>query len=235
MKPYVICHMMPSLDGRLRTERWGLTGSAMAAYDRLANGYRCDAWLAGRKSMEGYAKGHFKGRSGNRARVPRVDFVVPREKGQQLGIALDARGKLAWQHADAGGDPLVVVVGKDVSDAYLRALRETGISYVIAGERGNLDLARALDTLRRKFGVRRLIIEGGGTTNGAFLRAGLIDELSLLLVPVADGRPGEPALFDAVRPPLPARALAHLSLTSVKREVAGMLWLRYRVRRTKGR
>jgi riboflavin biosynthesis pyrimidine reductase len=230
MKPYVICHMMPSVDGRLRTERWGITGSAMDEYNRTADTYRADAWLAGRTSMEGYAKGRFTGRLGGSGKVPRVDFVVPREKGQQLGVALDAHGKLAWSKPDADGDPLVVVVGMGVSDAYLRALRDSGISYIFAGNGDRLDLTRALNTLRTRFGVRKLILEGGGTTNGAFLRAGLIDELSLLLMPVADGGPGEPALFDSLPPP--SRALAKLTLKSVRRRAGGVLWIRYRVRRT---
>src|SRR5216110_3437115 len=103
-KPYVICHMMPSVDGRLRTERWDIPASSMDVYNRTADTYHADAWLAGRTSMEeGYAKAPFRSRSGGKGRVPRVDYVVPREKGQQIGIALDARGKLAWSRPDAGG------------------------------------------------------------------------------------------------------------------------------------
>ena len=38
--------------------------------------------------------------------------------------------------------------------------------------------------------MKRLLLEGGGGTNGAFLRAGLIDELSLILCPAVDGAKG---------------------------------------------
>jgi riboflavin biosynthesis pyrimidine reductase len=34
--------------------------------------------------------------------------------------------------------------------------------------------------------IRRLLLEGGGHINGAFLQAGLVDEISLLLVPGVD-------------------------------------------------
>ena len=77
------------------------------------------------------------------------------------------------------------------------------------------------------------MLEGGGETNGSFLREGLVDELSLLLTPVADGQPGEPALFD-VEGAHHRKAMAKLRLKSVRRAAADMLWIRYAVR-TNGR
>ena len=113
-------------------------------------------------------------------------------------------------------------------------LRERGISYLFAGKRANdVDLPLALEKLRTKFGVKKLMLEGGGETNGSFLREGLVDELSLLLTPVADGQPGEPALFD-VEGAHHRKAMAKLRLKSVRRAAADMLWIRYAVR-TNGR
>ena len=74
------------------------------------------------------------------------------------------------------------------------------------------------------------MLEGGGETNGSFLREGLVDELSLLLTPVADGRLGEPALFD-VEGTQPRKAVAKLRLKSVRKAATGMLWIRYAVRK----
>jgi len=51
-----------------------------------------------------------------------------------------------------------------------------------------VDLAQAVSLLGQHFGIRRLLLEGGGHINGAFLEAGLVDELSLLVVPGIDGR-----------------------------------------------
>jgi len=73
------------------------------------------------------------------------------------------------------------------------------------------------------------MLEGGGETNGSFLRDGLVDELSLLLTPVADGRLGEPALFD-VEGERPRKAVAKLRLKSVRRVAADMVWIKYAVR-----
>jgi riboflavin biosynthesis pyrimidine reductase len=101
---------------------------------------------------------------------------------------------------------------------------------LFAGKRGrDFDLSLALEKLRTKFGVKRLMLEGGGETNGSFLREGLVDELSLLLTPVADGQPGEPALFD-VEGMRSRKALAKLRLKSVQRAASDMLWIKYAVR-----
>jgi 2,5-diamino-6-(ribosylamino)-4(3H)-pyrimidinone 5'-phosphate reductase len=109
-------------------------------------------------------------------------------------------------------------------------LREKGISYLFAGKKAvDLDLTLALEKLREKFGVKRLMLEGGGETNGSFLREGLVDEVSLLLTPVADGRLGETALFD-VEGEQPKKAVAKLRLKWVKKTAADMLWIKYTVK-----
>lgn len=87
-----------------------------------------------------------------------------------------------------------------------------------------------LRKLRARFGIRRLLLEGGGKIKGSFLAAGAIDELSVLVAPVADGGVGTPTLFDAREGAGPAR---HLRLVSVERRRGGLLWIRYRVRRAR--
>jgi riboflavin biosynthesis pyrimidine reductase len=231
MKPYVICHMMPSVDGRLRTDRWDVPKKGHEEYERTAESYRPDAWVCGRKTMEEFAKGRRKSSRNGRGRIPREDFVIPPERGKRLAIAIDPRGKLAWSENEIGGDPLVIVLSEDVPDSYLAFLRERGISYLFGAKKASeVDLGVVLEKLRGKFGVKKLMLEGGGETNGEFLRRGLVDELSLLLTPVADGRPGEPALFD-VEGEEPKKAIAHLRLKSVRRAAADMLWIKYAVKK----
>ena len=108
---------------------------------------------------------------------------------------LDAHGRIGWGRSDIGGDPIVVVLSEAVSDAHLAGLRGEGVSYIFAGK-SELDLALALDILNRELGVKRLLLEGGGGANGAFLRAGLVDELNLILCPAVDGAKGAPSVFD---------------------------------------
>ena len=78
-------------------------------------------------------------------------------------------------------------------------LREKGISYIVSGK-SSVDLANAVNQLGEQFGIRTLLLEGGGRINGAFLQADLVDEVSLLVVPGIDGRHDIPAVFDTMSP-----------------------------------
>ena len=85
--------------------------------------------------------------------------------------------------------------------------------------------------LGKHFGIRTLLLEGGGHINGAFLQAGLVDELSLLVVPGIDGRHEIPAVFDGISPS--KKKAVPLRLQSVERRKRDTLWLRYKVVRSK--
>jgi riboflavin biosynthesis pyrimidine reductase len=160
---------------------------------------------------------------------PREDFVAPGAAGEHVSfaIALDARGKLVWESGEVAGDHVVAVLTERVSDEYLASLRERGVSYLLAG-RDDVEPSVALEKIGERLGVRTLMLEGGGGINGSFLRAGLVDEVSLLVAPVADGRVGTPALFD-----VPGEGVVpwRLGLESVERRADDVLWLRYRVER----
>lgn len=225
-RPRVICHMMASVDGRIVTDGWPLSEDERAEYEWVHDSYEGDGWLVGRATLER----HFAAGVRPAAEVarehggaPREDFLAPGEP-DSFAIAVDARGKLVWEAGDVDGDHLVVLLTERVSDDYLAALRGRGVSYLFAG-REELDLPLALEKIGTRLGVRTLMLEGGGGINGSMLRAGLVDELSLLVAPVADGRTGTAALFDVVGDATPHR----LTLDSVERRTGDMLWLRYRL------
>ena len=106
--------------------------------------------------------------------------------GRDLAIAIDPAGRVHYGKDNIGGDHAVAVLGEQVSDAYLAELREDGVSYIFAGPKGD-DLALALEQLGAVFGVKTLLLEGGGGINGSFLKQRLIDEFSTLIHPAVDG------------------------------------------------
>jgi len=225
-RPYVICHMMPSIDGRIVTERWKLAPGVMAEYDQTAETFRADGWMIGRVSMEPYAgKGRVTGRKAARP-IPRTDFIAPHD-AESYAIALDPSGKLGWRSGSIDEEHVITVLTRKVPDAYLSFLRSRGVSYLFGGAT-ELDLSAVLRKLRSKFGIRTLLLEGGGSINGSFLAADLIDELSVLVVPIGDGSVGTPSLFDATEGRGPTR---HLRLLSAGKRRGGLVWLRYRFRR----
>jgi riboflavin biosynthesis pyrimidine reductase len=225
-RPHVICHMVPSVDGRIVTGGWPATPGLVAEYERTAATFGATGWIIGRISMEPYAGRARLPTAAGGPRLPRTDFVA-RPDARSFAIALDPRGKLRWTSGAIDGDHVVAILTEQVTDRYLRFLRAQGVSYLFGGKR-RIDLPTVLGKLRARLGIRRLLLEGGGKINGAFLAAGCIDELSLLVAPVADGGVGTPTLFDAPGGRGPARALR---LTSVERRRGGLLWVRYGVRR----
>ena len=74
-----------------------------------------------------------------------------------------------------------------------------------------------------------LLLEGGGIINGAFLEAGLIDELSVLIYPGLNGVYGSDSIIGYQgRNPAPAEH-AHLQLIAAQTLSAGMVHLHYRI------
>ena len=232
MKPYVICHMNSSVDGRILGSRWRPAENRMAGlFERIHEKLGGGSWLIGRVTGSEYAKAE--------AYPNHADQIYPREPwfaqrfplgdAKAYGIALDAHGKIAWGRSDIGGDPVVAVLTEQVSDAHLAGLRRDGVSYIFAGER-ELDLGLALEVLNRELGIDRLLLEGGGGSNGAFLRAGLIDEISLAICPAIDGAKGAPSVFDSSDTDAGVSApITSMTLASSQVLEGGAVWLRYRL------
>jgi riboflavin biosynthesis pyrimidine reductase len=236
MKPYVICHMNASVDGRILGSRWQPAENRMAGlFERLHEQLGGGSWLIGRVTASEYAKADSYPDHTDQA-YPREPWLArfassePRAgDAVSYGIALDARGKIAWGRSEIGGDPIVVVLTERVSDAHLAGLRQDGVSYIFAGEQ-KLDLGLALEMLNRELGLERLLLEGGGGSNGSFLRAGLIDEISLAICPAVDGAKGAPSIFDSsdndagIAAPIRSMTLASNDMLE-----GGVVWLRYRL------
>ena len=152
---------------------------------------------------------------------------IPEHLSGFYAVAFDPHGKLNWQAdriADPDGDPgydkaqIVEVLTHDIDPRYTGFLEEKGIAYIFAGET-KIDLPLALMKLRRFFGIQVLLLEGGSILNGAFQRAGLIDELSLVVAPMVADSQGKP-LFTA-------GDLENYRLMKAQ-ERGGSLWLKYK-------
>jgi len=216
--------MTPSIDGKIVPKNWPSLKIASAAYERIATTHDADAWIVGRVSMAPYAGKSRVPRRTRKQRMPRRDFIAD-AKAQSYAIAIDPSGKLTWRSNAIDDEHVITVLGEGVSDDYLAFLESRGVSYVFGGG-ASIDLRRVLAKLRTAFGIRRLLLEGGGRINGSFLVAGLIDELSILIAPVADGGIGTPTLFDAMA----GKGLARkLRLISISRIQSDLVWLRYRM------
>lgn len=194
MKPHIILHMVSSIDGRITTGTWPENHGYGDVYERIHRDLAGDGWIVGRITMAEFAEGEPTPARAD-APLPRATWIAPGAEKGPYAIALDRDGKLHLNMSRANGDALIAVLTEKVSDDHLAELRRDGISYLFAGK-SDIDLGIALDILSETFGVKRLLLEGGGGINGSFLSAGLIDEISLLVVPLIDGTTGTPTSFD---------------------------------------
>lgn len=227
-RPRVVVHMASSIDGRIQEKRWSALDGDLG-YEAVHADLKGEAWMCGRVTMRGYTRGS-PADDRDPAPVPRTDHIARTDAGG-YAVALDFSGRLHWGwRNDIEGDHVVVVLGEGVADEHLNGLIASGVSYLFAG-RDQLDLALALGKLRTHFGIGRLLVEGGGGINGAFLKAGLVDEISLLLAPAIDGGRGVPAVFDydVTEGDDPAGKAVRLSLTGCEAMPNGVVRLRYEV------
>lgn len=221
MKPYTICHMIESLDGRIdcdMTEKIEQGNEYYEALDQLD----CDSMLSGRvTSAMHYATGAFtsKGQS--------VGHTAWHKALEGVGfyVIADTRGSLCYDVAMIDNMNLLILTSEKATDDYLDYLKSNEISYIAVGK-DSIDLPQAMEMLAEHFGVERLAVCGGGHINGSFLREGLLNEISMQIAPGIDGREGMAASFDGgavtVEPSL-------LSLKSVER-MGDTIWMRYTVK-----
>jgi riboflavin biosynthesis pyrimidine reductase len=199
VRPYIVCLMESSLDGRLHPSRWtrspdGTPKEWSAIYSSTHEGLNADAWIVGRVTMAEMAKGKPHALD-SVPRQERPHHFAPGHK-KPYAVALDPGGKLHFAKSDIGGDHVVVLLGSDVTDSHLAELAGDGISYIVS-DRPDIELATAVDALRSQLGIERLALEGGGGINGSFLAARLVDELIVIIGPAVDGRTDSRTIVEA--------------------------------------
>lgn len=224
-KPYVVAHALSSIDGRIQGRNWPKLNAANI-FESTAETIKSDAWIVGRTTMQEFSskKAHRLGRPDPSIR--KEDFVGE-HRTRTYAVAIDPSGKCRWDSNMVSTEHVIEVLSERVSTAYLKHLRDHQVSYLFAG-RSSIDLKVALEKLHKLFGIRRVRIDGGGKVWGSFLKASLIDEVSHIIVPVADGSIGTPTIFDAEERHTARKAKA-LTLKSIRKMPGGVLWVRYLV------
>ena len=209
-RPYVICHMQASIDGRI-SGNFFFTPAADAVYEsdnNIRKSYKADAVMNGAVTCaEIYADGFLSMRPevaagadpDDRGPLPREDFLAEPYRNNYV-VCVDTKGTLKWNGntvSHRGGPPahVIEVLTEDVDDGYLAYLKELNISYLFAGKE-TLDLPLALSKLHREFGIERILLTGGGQMNWTFLQAGCLDELNIVILPMVDGNTQSAGLFD---------------------------------------
>ena len=228
-RPYIICHMTTSIDGKVTGDFLYTPECAPSVehYYEINRNFHGDAFACGRITMEGSFTGGWRPDY-----TPFAGMVVPREDyiadstARFFAVAFDRRGRLGWKapritDEDPGYDNahIVEVLCENTPDENLTYFRSVGVSYIFAGKT-ELDLPLALEKLNKLFGIEKLLLEGGSSINRAFQQANAIDELSLVVAPLTAADEDKP-LFECGQ-------LQHYRLTGAQTLSADTVWLRYK-------
>lgn len=222
MTPQIIVHMSTTIDGRIDCPVVAQLGSD-EYYKALAS-FEPSSKLTGRVTAALECPAVI-GENPESA----VTELLPAQYHKAIDndvyeIIVDTHGHLEWGCNNVDGKPVLVIMSENTSAATLNKLKEKGISYIVTGK-GHINLSDAMQTLYVSFGVKRIAVVGGGYICGGFLAAGLVDEVSLVIVPGIDGRKGETSVFDGIvkSDNTPYR----FRLKSVDKIGNDTVWLRY--------
>lgn len=219
--PYIICHMMTSVDGRIDCGMTAKLQGVNEYYDTLS-ALNTPSTVSGRVTAE--LEMALPGKFVSKSYEPYgKDGFSKKASKNGYDIVMDTKGTLLWEK-DADSS-MLIVMSQQVSQEYLVYLDERNISWIVCGEE-HIDLVKACAILHDEFGIERMSIVGGGHINAGFLEAGLLDEVSLLIGPGIDGRGGMAAVFDGLSMD---RDVTPLKLKSVEQYKDGAVWLRYTV------
>jgi 2,5-diamino-6-(ribosylamino)-4(3H)-pyrimidinone 5'-phosphate reductase len=222
MLPKVLVHVSVSADGRIDGGMHDL-----ATYYALAGSWKEDATLAGSDTIA-YWDDKVSLEDESAFVEPEFD---PKDDRAILAV-IDSKGKVrSWHAARASGywSRFVALCTSSTPKEYLEYLKKRHIDIMIAGK-DRVDLKKALEALNRRYGVRRVRVESGGVLNGLLLRAGLVDEVSMVINPELVGGKSPKYFFMAEDLKGPEGALK-LRLVGVKELKKGTVHLRYKLRR----
>ena len=235
-RPYVICHILSSLDGKINGPFMGAetVGALGAEYGKYRAEMNADAWLYGTtttKEFTGFRRPVLE----SAGEVPEGDFIAD-DRAELYYISVDVGGEIGWTSGifrNKGRAPahVIEILTAATSAAYKAYLRKTGVSYIIAGEK-ELDCETAMKKLYELFHIEKVLICGGGVVNWSFLQAGMVDELSLFLAPVTDGSVGTASLFTQI-PSLTEGKPVEFLLKETEKIGDGGLRLNYQVKNRK--
>ena len=222
-KPYIICHMMTAVDGRIDCAMTEQLPGVQEYYNTL-DSFNALTRVSGRVTAE--LEMALPGRFSSKVSTPfgkEAFYKAAAANGYE--VVVDTHGTLLWEDQTDAQRPILVLTSENVSQEYLDYLKENHISWIACGKE-HIDLKRACEILADDFGVERMAVVGGGHINAGFLAEGLLDEVSILIGAGVDGRGGMSAVFDGL--PMD-RPVTSLKLKQVQPFESGAVWIRYRV------
>jgi 2,5-diamino-6-(ribosylamino)-4(3H)-pyrimidinone 5'-phosphate reductase len=196
MLPFVMVNMAMTADGKIATANrkvssFGSRRDQENLYELRAT---ADAVIAGAGTV-----GHTKVNLGP-GEVKYLRLRLNRRlREYNLRVVVSGSGALN-PHAEIFKkrfSPVIVLTTARASKTRLRQLQAVADEVKVCGRR-EVDFRAALQWLHSKWGVKRLLCEGGGELNDALFRAGLVNELHLTICPRIFGGKTAPTIAEGV-------------------------------------
>jgi riboflavin-specific deaminase-like protein len=231
LRPFVLINMAMTADGKIATANRAISsfGSARDKTHLLELRATADAVMAGARTVDS-----------NRVTLGPGPAKYRRQR-RRLGLAeynlriivsrsgtVDANAEV-FKHKFS---PLILLTTRRATARRLQTLRALADEVKICGAK-EINFPQALRWLREKWGVRRLLCEGGGELNDALFRARLVDELHLTVCPKIFGGRHAPTIAEGLGASALAKA-ARLECVSARR-YGDELFLVYRAAALQGR
>ena len=227
LRPLVICHMVTSIDGKVTGDfLFGKIGTQVSeTYYELNRKLKGDAFACGRVTMESSFTNGFKPDLSEffGADIPYEDYVA--QKHHYYAVSFDRHGSVGWtdskiHDSDPGYDDchIIEVLSATTPKEMLAYYRKIGVSYIFAGK-DDIDINLALNKLYSIFGIKKLLLEGGSIINGAFLRAGAVDNISQVIAPIVADKDDKLLFFDS--------SLTEFRMLECKNMKDGSVWIWY--------
>jgi 2,5-diamino-6-(ribosylamino)-4(3H)-pyrimidinone 5'-phosphate reductase len=210
-----------SVDGRID---WGVGDEGL--YYELAARFNADAMLTGSRTMlVAYAAQDIpqeddealESRELHPLHVPLL--VVVDSRGQVRGWS-QIKKEPYWRNA-------IALCSRSTPQEYLDYLQKRHVEYIVTGD-DRVDLRAALEELNARYSVKTVRVDSGGILSGVLLRAGLVDEVSVLIGPCLVGGTTPRSIF--VAPDLTStEGVIPLKLIHMETVRGDTIWLRYEV------
>ena len=228
-RPHIICHMVTSIDGKVTGEFLSRQECEKATdiYYELNREYNkngANGFICGRVTMESSFTGGWYPDLTRFEPVENKDDFIPDNLSGFYAVSFDPKGKLGWKSnkiidEDPGyGDAQIIEVLTEQADGrYLAYLQSMEIPYIFA-DKTEIDVKIALEKFRTLMDINCLLLEGGSIVNGYFERAGVIDEISLVVAPIVADAEDKPLFLDST--------LSEFKLKEIK-QCDDVVWMNY--------
>jgi riboflavin-specific deaminase-like protein len=213
-RPFVLVNMAMTADGKIATANRAVSsfGSKQDHDHLLEIRATADAVMSGARTVDS-AKINM-GPGGEKFQRQRLKRGLS-EFNLRIIVSgsgsIDARAEV-FKHRFS---PIIILTTERASASSRRRLQGLADDVKVCGAT-EINFRTALRWLKQRWGVKRLLCEGGGDLNDAMFRAGLVDELHLTICPKVFGGRNAPTIAEGIGFPKLAAA-AKLRLKSAKR------------------